>query len=81
MSGGQRQALTLLMATMRNHPTYRMMKRDYALFGDKDPAVAKKEFDDVLSSLKSELKQAIASIKGVLAAVNRALLAENLTNV
>ena len=64
MSGGQRQALTLLMATMRNHPTYRMMKRDYALFGDKDPAVAKKEFDDAYSSLKSELKQTIASIKG-----------------
>ena len=29
MSGGQRQALTLLMATMRNKPTHKMVKRDY----------------------------------------------------
>ena len=27
MSGGQRQALTLLMATMRNKPTHKMVKR------------------------------------------------------
>ena len=63
MSGGQRQALTLLMATMRNHPTYRMMKRDYALFGDKDASVAKKEFDDVYTSLKQKRNEAIAAIK------------------
>ena len=63
MSGGQRQALTLLMATMRNHPTYRMMKRDYALFGDKPASEAKKEFDDVFSKEKEALKNAVNAIK------------------
>lgn len=63
MSGGQRQALTLLMATMRNHPTYRMMKRDYALFGDKPASEAKKEFDDVFSKEREALKNAVNLIK------------------
>ena len=63
MSGGQRQALTLLMATMRNHPTYRMMRRDYALFGDQDEAVAKKEFDDTYNRLKEDYKKKKAAIK------------------
>lgn len=62
MSGGQRQALTLLMATMRNHPTYRMMRRDYALFGEKDDAEAKKEFDDTYASLKEAFKKRKAEI-------------------
>ena len=63
MSGGQRQALTLLMATMRNHPSYKMMRRDYALFGDKDEKVAKKEFDDAFASLKDKMKGEIAKVK------------------
>ena len=45
MSGGQRQALTLLMATMRNKPTYKMIKRDYIRFSEKDFDVAKNEFE------------------------------------
>ena len=44
MSGGQRQALTLLMATIRNKPTHKMVKRDYFTFSEKDHEVAKKEF-------------------------------------
>ena len=32
MSGGQRQALTLLMATMRNKPTHKTVKKDYIRF-------------------------------------------------
>ena len=63
MSGGQRQALTLLMATMRNHPTYRMMRRDYALFGDQEAAKAKKEFDDAFAALQAEFKKEKAAIK------------------
>ena len=63
MSGGQRQALTLLMATMRNHPTYRMMRRDYALFGDQEATKAKKEFDDAYAVLQAEFKKEKAAIK------------------
>ena len=63
MSGGQRQALTLLMATMRNHPTYRMMRRDYALFGDQEATKAKKEFDDAFAALQAEFKKEKAAIK------------------
>ena len=58
MSGGQRQALTLLMATMRNKPTHKMIRRDYILFAEKDKDVAAKEFDDVYNPAKEEyLKQ------------------------
>ena len=46
MSGGQRQALTLLMATIRNKPTHRTMKKDYIRFSEKDHDVAKREFED-----------------------------------
>ena len=56
MSGGQRQALTLLMATMRNKPTHKMVKRDYIKFSEKDHEVAKKEFEDVYNSAKAEYK-------------------------
>ena len=47
MSGGQRQALTLLMATMRNKPTHKMIKRDYIKFSGKPSDTAKKEFEEV----------------------------------
>lgn len=63
MSGGQRQALTLLMATMRNHPSYAMMRRDYALFGGKDEKEAKKEFDDAYHSLGRKRKEDLAKLK------------------
>ena len=60
MSGGQRQALTLLMATIRNKPTHKMIKRDYIKFSEKKPEIARKEFDDVylpaLEEYKSQLK-------------------------
>lgn len=45
MSGGQRQALTLLMATMRNKPTIKMMRRDYIFFSGLPEEEARKEFD------------------------------------
>ncbi len=56
MSGGQRQALTLLMATLRNKPTHKMMKRDYIRFSEKDHEVAKKEFEDVCNPALDEFK-------------------------
>lgn len=63
MSGGQRQALTLLMATIRNRPTLKMMRRDYILFSQKDKAKAANEFDSELETNKIILKDKIDSIK------------------
>ena len=62
MSGGQRQALTLLMATIRNKPTHKMVKRDYIKFSEKDTNQAKKEFEDVYNPAKTEYKQQISII-------------------
>ncbi len=62
MSGGQRQALTLLMATMRNKPTHRMVKRDYIKFSEKDHDVAKKEFEEVYKKASLEYKSKKAAI-------------------
>ena len=63
MSGGQRQALTLLMATMRNKPTHKMVKRDYITFSEKDHEVAKKEFEDVYNPALLEYKKQVSLIK------------------
>ena len=63
MSGGQRQALTLLMATIRNKPTHKTMKKDYIRFCEKDPKVAEKEFDDVYNPAFEEFK---ANFKAIL---------------
>lgn len=63
MSGGQRQALTLLMATLRNKPTHKMIRRDYILFSEKDKDVAAKEFDDVFNPAKEEYLKAKSAIK------------------
>ena len=62
MSGGQRQALTLLMATMRNKPTHKMVKKDYIKFSEKPAEVAKKEFEDVYNPALSEYKNKKAAI-------------------
>lgn len=51
MSGGQRQALTLLMATIRQRPTIKMMKRDYIRFSNKNPNDAKLEFENEFNRL------------------------------
>lgn len=63
MSGGQRQALTLLMATLRNKPTHRIVKRDYIRFSEKDHEIAGKEFEDVYNPAYAEYKKAKAQIK------------------
>ncbi len=63
MSGGQRQALTLLMATMRNKPTHKMVRRDYIKFSEKDKSLAAKEFDDVYEPAKKEYKEKCKVIK------------------
>ncbi len=63
MSGGQRQALTLLMATIRNKPTHKMVKRDYIKFSEKPHDVAKKEFEDVYNPALKEYKEQLKAIK------------------
>lgn len=63
MSGGQRQALTLLMATIRNKPTHKMIKRDYIKFSEKKPEVARKEFDDVYLPALEEYKRQLKDLK------------------
>lgn len=68
MSGGQRQALTLLMATIRNKPTHKMIRRDYIMFCEKKKEIAEKEFDYVYIPAKEEYikrKKEISSDKSL----------------
>ena len=63
MSGGQRQALTLLMATIRNRPTLKMMRRDFIKFSEMDKKKAMEEFDNELLTNKIILKDRLEEIK------------------
>ena len=54
LSGGQRQALTLLMATIRQEPSHRVIKRDYIRFFDGDKKQAKEDFEKAYNSAKAE---------------------------
>ena len=56
LSGGQRQALTLLMATIRNDPSYSRIKKDYVWFYDGDKKLAKEEIDKVFKEAFGEFK-------------------------
>ena len=57
LSGGQRQALTLLMATIRKQPSLRVIKRDYVRFTMSDKAKAKEEMLKEISLFKNEYKE------------------------
>ena len=56
LSGGQRQALTLLMATIRHHPSPRRIKKDYVTFSSGDKKELKLKintiFDNILDAYK-----------------------------
>lgn len=54
LSGGQRQALTLLMATMRAEPSHRVIKRDYIRFFDGNKKQAKADFEKAFNLAKQE---------------------------
>ena len=54
LSGGQRQALTLLMATIRNAPSYRRIKKDYVRFCHGDKKALQKEVDDAFDQINTE---------------------------
>ena len=45
LSGGQRQALTLLMATIRSKPSYRRIRKEYVQFFDGDKKLAKEQVE------------------------------------
>lgn len=63
MSGGQRQALTLLMATMRQRPSERVIKRDYVRFCETDKEKAKEEVELAFSQAKEERKASLLKAK------------------
>jgi len=63
MSGGQRQALTLLMATMRQRPSERIIKRDYVRFCETDKSKAKEEVEQAFLLAKKERKEALLKLK------------------
>ena len=56
LSGGQRQALTLLMATLRADPSHKQIIKDYAKFSLTDKAKAKEEVTKVYNEGRNEFK-------------------------
>ena len=60
LSGGQRQALTLLMATIRQRPSERVIKRDYVRFCETDKEKAKEEVE---LAFKEAKEARIAALK------------------
>ncbi len=58
LSGGQRQALTLLMATIRKMPSERSIKRDYVRFSLGDHAKAQEEVLNAFKEAKAKRKEA-----------------------
>ena len=63
MSGGQRQALTLLMATMRQRPSERVIKRDYVRFCEGDKEKARLEVLEGFKVAKEERKQSLEQLR------------------
>ena len=62
LSGGQRQALTLLMATMGQKPSHRKIVRDYARFYPGDKEKAKEEVKEVYRNGKKECHDEVLKI-------------------
>ena len=56
LSGGQRQALTLLMATIRSLPSYNQIKRDYVRFFDGDKKQAKVDINKIFKEAFDDFK-------------------------
>lgn len=53
LSGGQRQAITLLMATLRHEPSPRVIKRDYVRFVSSNKKEAKIEVIEAVKAAKT----------------------------
>lgn len=63
LSGGQRQALTLLMATLRAEPSHRQIIKDYSTFYMGDKEKAKEEVTDVYNKAKEEYKTQLSELR------------------
>ena len=63
LSGGQRQALTLLMATLRAEPSHKQIIKDYVTFTMGDKLKAKDEVTSSYISLKNEYKNKLKALK------------------
>ena len=63
LSGGQRQALTRLMATLRAEPSHKQIIKDYVKFSMSDKDKAKEEVLGAYSSLKEEYKVKVRDLK------------------
>lgn len=63
MSGGQRQALTLLMATIRQMPNDRIIKRDYVRFTNVEGVKTQTELDDLFFKADKSRRVAIRKAK------------------
>ena len=63
LSGGQRQALTLLMATLRAEPSHRQIIKDYSTFYMGDKAKAKEEVTAVYNKAHDEYKAALSELR------------------
>lgn len=63
LSGGQRQALTLLMATMRQRPSERVIKRDYVRFCESDKTKAKEEIEKAFENAHKIRKENLSKLK------------------
>ena len=63
LSGGQRQALTLLMATMPQLPSHKSIRKDYVKFSYGDKEKAKEEVEKAYKELNDEFLAKKAEIK------------------
>ena len=63
LSGGQRQALTLLMATVRQRPSERVIKRDYVRFCETDKSKAKDEVINGFNLAKENRDKSLQELK------------------
>ena len=63
LSGGQRQALTLLMATLRQMPSERIIKRDYVRFCETDKMKAKDEVTKGFELAKENKRTALQELR------------------
>ena len=63
MSGGQRQALTLLMATMRYLPSHNRIRKEYVYFAEGDKKAAKDRVEKAYKEAKDTYVKEKAEIK------------------
>ena len=64
LSGGQRQAITLLMATMSQRPSFNQIRKDYVKFNQARKAEAKEEVERVYKEESIKYKNAKKEILG-----------------